>query len=452
MFGENLGMASASLGLSSSAFATADAGAEYLATAEHYRHLARAIGDAARRHRLVVVTGNPPASPTLLASALQEAAVTRAVIEFACGPDLDCRKLFGSSPAGPEEPVAVTFDEEADRATPLPPIVVCAGADRLSDDQIGELGEAAQGIPNEPDAPDAVVLLAHSDFVTDADSAGRRLLDAGLAAHLRVQQLERNEVEAFIRHQLPSDEIADLLTAQRIALIALTSGGDPAVVNRLTRHMLDIEPDVSAPPDLPSRRYAVSLRLPAAVIICLGAAWLVAGRVERADLETLVDQVRDHVMPRNEASQTPAGTAAALSPAPGGLSPVSPVGPPAPPSAAVAVETTPEPAAREPRLSAAEIGALVARGDAFLGAGDIVSARHFFERAADAGDGRAAMRLAVTYDAAFLDQAGLRGLGGDREQAAFWYRRARELGESKAVPPLARPPASGPSELLTEGK
>jgi TPR repeat protein len=86
----------------------------------------------------------------------------------------------------------------------------------------------------------------------------------------------------------------------------------------------------------------------------------------------------------------------------------------------------------------------VARGDAFLDTGDIASARLFFERAADAGDGRAAMRMAVTYDAAFLDRAGLRGVRGNPERTAFWYRRARELGEGKAEPPFGSlaPPRS----------
>jgi len=46
------------------------------------------------------------------------------------------------------------------------------------------------------------------------------------------------------------------------------------------------------------------------------------------------------------------------------------------------------------------------------------------------------MRMAVTYDAAFLERAGLHGLGGDPQRAAFWYRRARELGGGKAEPPL----------------
>ena len=54
------------------------------------------------------------------------------------------------------------------------------------------------------------------------------------------------------------------------------------------------------------------------------------------------------------------------------------------------------------------------------------------------------MRMAVTYDAAFLERAGLHGLGGDPERAAFWYRRARELGERKAELPHGSP-GTGPA-------
>jgi TPR repeat protein len=84
----------------------------------------------------------------------------------------------------------------------------------------------------------------------------------------------------------------------------------------------------------------------------------------------------------------------------------------------------------------------MARGDAFLGGGDIASARLFFQRAADAGDSRAAMRMAVTFDAAFLDRAGVHGVRGDPAQAAFWFRRARELGEAKTgrTAPSVEPP------------
>ena len=71
---------------------------------------------------------------------------------------------------------------------------------------------------------------------------------------------------------------------------------------------------------------------------------------------------------------------------------------------------------------------LVARGDGFLSAGDIASARPFYERAADAGDGPAALRLGATFDPAFLGRVGVRGIPGDPDQASSWYRRARELG------------------------
>jgi TPR repeat protein len=52
----------------------------------------------------------------------------------------------------------------------------------------------------------------------------------------------------------------------------------------------------------------------------------------------------------------------------------------------------------------------------------------------------------VTYDAGFLDRAGLHGLRSDPEQAALWYRRARELGKGKAELPLDSPGTSGSAE------
>ena len=84
-------------------------------------------------------------------------------------------------------------------------------------------------------------------------------------------------------------------------------------------------------------------------------------------------------------------------------------------------------------LSATEIAALVNRGDAFLRAGDIASARLFYERAADAGDSAAALRLGATFDPDFLGRVGIRGNPGDPSLAASWYRRARDLGDAAAA-------------------
>jgi TPR repeat protein len=74
----------------------------------------------------------------------------------------------------------------------------------------------------------------------------------------------------------------------------------------------------------------------------------------------------------------------------------------------------------------------VGRGDAFLHAGDIASARLFYERAAGAGDGQAALRMGATFDPAFLDRADPRAARGDPAEARVWYERARDLGEVEA--------------------
>src|SRR5438128_9971649 len=85
-----------------------------------------------------------------------------------------------------------------------------------------------------------------------------------------------------------------------------------------------------------------------------------------------------------------------------------------------------------PLASAAGTAGLLSRGDSLFGAGDVASARLFYERAADAGDGEAALRLGETFDPNFLKRAKLRAFRGDPASAEFWYRRARELGVAEA--------------------
>jgi TPR repeat protein len=91
----------------------------------------------------------------------------------------------------------------------------------------------------------------------------------------------------------------------------------------------------------------------------------------------------------------------------------------------------PDPLPTQLRLPATEITTLLARGDALFAQGDISSARLFYERAADAGEGRAALRLGKTFDPVFLDFAHLR-VRGDAAMAVSWYGRALELGEAEA--------------------
>jgi hypothetical protein len=95
------------------------------------------------------------------------------------------------------------------------------------------------------------------------------------------------------------------------------------------------------------------------------------------------------------------------------------------------VPTEPSPPA-QPRSSSLETASLLERGDRLFGMGDVTSARLFYERAADAGDGQAALRLGETYDPTFLERAKLRAIKGDLKAAASWYRRAKELGVVEA--------------------
>ena len=115
--------------------------------------------------------------------------------------------------------------------------------------------------------------------------------------------------------------------------------------------------------------------------------------------------------------------------------------PPVAESPRAAAETAPPPAAVAPPAPAKTASApadpkvgqeLQALGDQRLRQGDIASARLFYERAADAGNARAALMLGGTYDSSFLERLGVQGMRGDPAQAASWYRRARDLGEPEA--------------------
>jgi TPR repeat protein len=81
---------------------------------------------------------------------------------------------------------------------------------------------------------------------------------------------------------------------------------------------------------------------------------------------------------------------------------------------------------------AVEAKALVSRGDAIFGTGDLTTARAFYRRGADVGDGTAAPRLGETFDPAFLQEAGLGRVAGDLRQALYWYRQAHDLGNRDA--------------------
>jgi hypothetical protein len=80
-----------------------------------------------------------------------------------------------------------------------------------------------------------------------------------------------------------------------------------------------------------------------------------------------------------------------------------------------------------------EIASSLKRGDALIASGDLAAARLVLRRAADAGDARAAMTLAETYDPAFLEKLGVHGVVADLAMARGWYEKAKKFGAVEAA-------------------
>jgi hypothetical protein len=84
------------------------------------------------------------------------------------------------------------------------------------------------------------------------------------------------------------------------------------------------------------------------------------------------------------------------------------------------------------RLDPDVIASLQSRADALIASGDVAAARLVLRRGADAGDARAAMTLAETYDPAILEKLGVHGIVPDLAMARSWYEKARTFGSTEA--------------------
>ena len=75
---------------------------------------------------------------------------------------------------------------------------------------------------------------------------------------------------------------------------------------------------------------------------------------------------------------------------------------------------------------------LLEKANRLLEKGDIVAARAVYQRAAEMGNGSAALMLGSTYDPRRLWSLGVIGMIGNKERARQWYSRAAELGHPEA--------------------
>jgi hypothetical protein len=83
-------------------------------------------------------------------------------------------------------------------------------------------------------------------------------------------------------------------------------------------------------------------------------------------------------------------------------------------------------------LDPQEIELLMKQGEQFIAAGDVVTARIVFQRAAEAGNANAAMALGATYDPTVLAKLGVVGISADVGKARSWYQTAEKLGSPEA--------------------
>jgi hypothetical protein len=96
------------------------------------------------------------------------------------------------------------------------------------------------------------------------------------------------------------------------------------------------------------------------------------------------------------------------------------------------------PAPPRPQPTSDGVSMMVERGDQLLAAGDVVSARHFYQRAAGSGNAAALCGVARSYDPEILRKIGVRGVAGDAATAVEWYRKAAEAGSLEALMRLQR--------------
>ncbi|MGY2909519.1 hypothetical protein [Bradyrhizobium sp. URHC0002] len=149
--------------------------------------------------------------------------------------------------------------------------------------------------------------------------------------------------------------------------------------------------------------------------------------------------------PANQTSNVRAVTAVAVAPTaeeitsamPDGraAAPLAAAPPAAAPVAALPPAPVPEPVIAGDailRLDPNEIASALKRADDLIASGDLAAARLVLRRAANAGDARAAMTLAGTYDPVILEKLGVHGFVPDVAMARAWYEKAKKFGSAEA--------------------
>ena len=420
----------------------AEPGSDYVATDGHYLSIAGRILAVLREGKtLVLATGDPPADLHRLCEALRKLGEgRRVVIGIPCGPELTPGELFRTGSVVTALPVgggaAVTEGPE-----PALPLFVFDDVGQLSDSQIAKVCEAARDGAR---CGTAGVLLAHLGFLARLEKPPLRPLKEALA-QLSFGEIGRDEAIEFLRHQLAARHLREeergirpgflRVLAGSVVLLAIGVGGflllhqNNILSNPPSDFSATSSPngEASMPRSTDTQTISTARDKEPATEAPAPSASIVAPLATARQPEPIVPLVSPPAAQGPSTPNEPSPTARMPQPTASGTERNS-----------LGRETSPGAASSPTRspgnegASQAEITVLVTRGDGFLKAGDVASARLFYERAAELGDGAAALRLAATFDPRFLSRAGVRGTPADPAQASLWYRRARDLGEAAA--------------------
>ena len=318
---------------------------------------------------------------------------------------------------------------------PASPLFVFGEVHRLSHQQLRTI----YGAITHPNWMGAVaVLLAPSDFLSRLEAPGLDFLKEHLIAQFLFQKIGQHKDDKFLRHRLETKRLrhraacaaqSRLIWGLAGCAVLLTAGGAAIFLERPVKMGGDPS-GLTGTRNSSTRELSASFLTPSSGPAAVPPSELPPGPPLRS---VEMPQATPHAVPATPAQLKPAPiTQGILPPAtPGSLEPLA-TPQKAPPADSASIEPV-----TGGRLSPIEIATLKARGDEFLGAGDIASARLFYQRAADGGDGSSAWQLGATFDPTFLSRAGIRGISGELHLALSWYQRGREL-DAAALQPLLR--------------
>jgi hypothetical protein len=251
-----------------------------------------------------------------------------------------------------------------------------------------------------------------SEYVTPLRKDGRRSVSARILAGVLA-----TVAAAILFAMFSSDATRDIIVNAKAFAASLPTPYAAVQLGpaQLTAH----DTQLRNPPD------AARLSAPANQTAGVRAATTVEVAPTREEITTAYQSTMQGRGAATPAAATPPGAPAPVAATSPAAAPVAPL-PPEP------VQEPKIPGDSIHRLDPNEIASSLRRADDLIASGDLAAARLVLRRAANAGDARAAMTLAGTYDPVILEKLGVHGFVPDVAMARVWYEKAKKFGSAEA--------------------